>query len=116
MIGSGWCTPAADSDRSAEVFLLCCCGQLAISRYVTFSFLGPSTAAEDLVRSVALDEGKWRARYGFAKPRPDTHLIIYTTPEQKAKVLPKLCLLCFVLCCVVATSKHSPTLSAARCR
>lgn len=43
--------------------------------------------SEDLVRSVALDEGKWRARYGFAKPRPDTHLIIYTTPEQKAKAI-----------------------------
>jgi hypothetical protein len=43
-------------------------------------------AADDLARSVALDESKWRARYGYAKPRPDTHLIVYSTPETKAKV------------------------------
>ncbi len=64
------------------------------------------TAVEDLVRSVALDEGKWRARYGFAKPRPDAHLIIYTTPEQKAKVLTSIVVLLCVATSTTLTNEH----------
>jgi len=64
------------------------------------------TAVEDLVRSVALDEGKWRARYGFAKPRPDAHLIIYTTPEQKAKVLTSIVALLCVAPSTTLTNEH----------